>query len=76
MSWEHAAAGLLKPHPRHHVRLLCRTNRPALAMFPKTSRKRRGERPIKEPGEHRGARLTIVNAAPYVGRMTKAANEG
>jgi hypothetical protein len=30
----------------------------------------------KQPREHRGLRLTIVDAAPYVGRMTEAANEG
>jgi hypothetical protein len=33
-------------------------------------------RSAKEPQEQPALRLTIVNAPPYVGRVTKAANEG
>ena len=40
--------------------------------LPKTRREQRPE----QHREHRRLRLTIVNAAPYVGLMTKAANEG
>jgi hypothetical protein len=47
--------------------------------IPETLRKRRretGSRPQKDPAGTGRIRLTIVNAAPYVGRMTRAANEG
>src|SRR4051794_3377248 len=41
--------------------------------FPKTPQ---GNSVPGEPLEQRGLRLTIPSAAPYVGRMTRAANEG